>query len=81
MSRDLRDVIRAIDGTRLDSPETVANVLSSLTVGSHVALTVARQGDERTAPRDYRFTGPRYLSSQSRVSRMNSLRGTAWPVS
>ena len=29
----------------------------------------------------YFFTGPRYLSSQSRLSRMNSLRGTAWPVS
>ena len=25
----------------------------------------------------YLFTGPRYLSSQSRLSRMNSLRGTA----
>jgi hypothetical protein len=25
----------------------------------------------------YRFTGPRYLSSQSRLSRMNSLRGGA----
>jgi hypothetical protein len=38
------------------------------------------EGPPPTA-RDYRFTGPRYLSSQSRLSRMKSLRGGAWPDS
>ncbi len=42
------DVIRTIDGTRIDSMEAASRVLAGLSIGSHVALTLARAGVERT---------------------------------
>ena len=42
------DVIRSIDGMRVDSPAAAAKALADLNVGAHVALGLSHKGEERT---------------------------------
>ena len=42
------DVIRSIDGMRVDSPAAAARALADLSVGAHVVLRLSHRGEERT---------------------------------
>jgi S1-C subfamily serine protease len=42
------DVIRSIDGMRVDSPAAAAKALADLSVGAHVAIKLSHGGEERT---------------------------------
>jgi putative serine protease PepD len=42
------DVIRSIDGMRVDSPAAAAKALAGLSIGAHVSLSLSHGGEERT---------------------------------
>jgi S1-C subfamily serine protease len=61
------DIVLSINGTRLDTPEKLTNVMRALQVGSTVSLTVFRDGKER----DIQYVLPERPLLPSDISRQH----------